>query len=89
MSEIEPHVIAENPVVFYREKLPSELVDLMVKELKQMEEDRVPFEDGGVGGEQYGRNDLAVRNSKVNWWYEDHWANSCLLYTSPSPRDQA
>ena len=77
---IEPHVVAENPVVVYREKLPPELVDLMVKELKQMEEDRVPFEDGGVGGDQYGRNDLTVRNSKVNWWYEDHWSCSVVSH---------
>ena len=79
---IEPHVVADSPVVFWQEKLPPELVDLMVKELKQMEEDRVPFEDAGVGGDQYGRNDLTVRNSKVNWWYEDHWANSVISHLS-------
>ena len=77
---IEPHVVAQDPVVYYREILPPELVDLMVKELKQMEEDRVPFEDGGVGGDAHGRNDLTVRNSKVNWWYENHWACSVISH---------
>ena len=47
---IEPHVITDKPVVFYTEILPPELVDLMVKELKQMEEDRVPFEDAVLVG---------------------------------------
>ena len=77
---IEPHTVCDDPVVYYREVLPPELVDLMVKELKQMEEDRVPFEDGGVGGDAHGRNDLTVRNSKVNWWYENHWACSVISH---------
>jgi len=74
------HVVAESPVLFYREVLPSELVDLMVKELKEMEEFKVPFEDGGVGGEKYGKVDYKIRNSKINWWYESHWACSIISY---------
>ena len=77
---IEPHVVANDPVVYYREILPPELVDLMVKELKQMEEDRVPFQDAEVGGDVHGRNDHTIRNSKVNWWYEDHWSNSVISH---------
>jgi PKHD-type hydroxylase len=74
------HVVAESPVLFYREVLPSELVDLMVKELKEMEEFKVPFEDAGVGGEQYGRVDHNVRNSKIHWWFEKHWSCSVISY---------
>ena len=77
---IEPHTVCDDVRIYYREILPPELVDLMVKELKQMEEDRVPFEDGGVGGDAHGRNDLTVRNSKVNWWYENHWACSVISH---------
>ncbi|NDB56260.1 2OG-Fe(II) oxygenase [archaeon] len=74
------HVVAEEPVVFYREVLPSDLVDLMVKELREMEEFRVPFEDAGIGGEKYGRIDHSMRNSKINWWYEGHWACSVISH---------
>lgn len=80
LNGYEPHIIAESPLVYYREVLPEDLVDLMVKELKEMEEFKVPFEDAQVGGEQHGRLDHQVRNSKINWWYENHWTCSVISY---------
>lgn len=74
------HVVTNSPVIFYREVLPPELVDLMVKELKEMEEFKVPFEDAGVGKEKYGIVDHSVRNSKINWWFESHWACSVISH---------
>ena len=76
----EPHILADSPLVYHREVLPEDLVDLMVKELKEMEEFKVPFEDAGVGGEDNGRIDPKIRNSKINWWLEDHWACSVISY---------
>ena len=77
---MEPHKIVESPLVYYREQLPSKLVDIMVDELKEMEEFKVPFEDAGVGGDQHGRVDKSIRNSKLNWWYESHWTCSVISH---------
>ena len=76
----EPHILADSPLVYHREVLPEELVDLMVKELKEMEEFQLPFENAGVGGENHDRIDPNIRNSKVRWWFEDHWACSIISY---------
>jgi PKHD-type hydroxylase len=77
---MENHVIAESPLLYYRECLPSELVDMMVKELKEMEEFELPFEDAGVGGERFNRIDHKVRNSKIRWWNQEHWTSSVISY---------
>lgn len=76
----EPHVVASSPMVYYREVIPEKLIDLMVEELKEMEQFKVPFEDAGVGGLVHGRIDPSVRNSKIRWWFEDHWASSIISY---------
>lgn len=76
----ETHIVARSPTLFYREVLPSELVDLMVKELKEMEEFKLPFDDAGVGGADNSRIDLSIRNSKIRWWREEHWACSVISY---------
>ena len=74
------HRVADQPLVYYREVLPSGLVDLMVEELREMEKFNVPFQDAEVGGDNYGRMDHAVRNSKLHWWSEDHWACSVISH---------
>lgn len=76
----EPHVVANSPLVYYREILPEKLVDIMVDELKEMEQFKVPFDDAGVGGEDNSRIDPSIRNSKIRWWFEDHWACSIISY---------
>ena len=76
----EPHVLADSPLVYYREILPEKLVDLMVEELKEMEQFKVPFEDAGVGGLENGWVDPKIRNSKIRWWFEDHWACSVISH---------
>jgi PKHD-type hydroxylase len=77
---MEEHKVVNSPVVFYQEKVPSKLVDLMVEEIEEMEQFQVPFKDAGVGGDVHGRTDHAVRNSRINWWYEDHWVSSILSH---------
>lgn len=74
------HRVADQPLIYYRETLPSALVDIMVDELKEMEEFNVPFHDAEVGGDSYGRTDHKVRNSKLNWWPEHHWACSVISH---------
>lgn len=74
------HRIAEQPMIYYREVIPSKIVDVMVEELRELERMNVPFEDAGVGGELHGKNDTKVRNSKLNWWPEHHWACSVMSH---------
>ena len=76
----ESHRVADSPVMYYREIIPAKIVDVMVDELKEMEEFRVDFEDAGVGGDRDDRNDHAVRNSKVHWWPEHHWVCSIMSH---------
>ena len=77
---MEPHNVTEHAAWYYTEKIPAKLVDIMVEELEEMERDKVVFEDAGVGGDAHGRNDHKVRNSKIQWWYEDHWACSLMSH---------
>ena len=77
---MEPHNVTDHGAWYFTEKVPDKLVDIMVEELEEMERDRVPFEDAGVGGDLHGRNDRTVRNSKVQWWYEDHWVCSLMSH---------
>ena len=59
------HRIAEQPLVYYREVIPSKIIDVMVEELREMEEFKVPFHDAEVGGDRYGKMDHSIRNSKL------------------------
>tara|TARA_A100001035_G_C27560326_1_gene398271 strand:- start:69 stop:692 length:624 start_codon:yes stop_codon:yes gene_type:complete len=74
------HRIVDQPMLYYREILPAKLVDIMVEELKEMEHFKVDFEEAGVGGDRDDRNDHQVRNSKVHWWPEHHWACSIMSH---------
>lgn len=74
------HRVADQPVVYYREVLPPSLVDLMVEELLEMERLNVQFNDAEVGGDNHGRMDHEVRNSKLHWWPEHHWACSIISH---------
>ena len=73
------HIVTDNPAIFYREVIPSKLVDLMVEELDEMERFKLdslvePVEDAGVGGGRDDRTDHKIRNSKLVWW--DEWRSS-------------
>jgi hypothetical protein len=74
------HVIADYPMIYYREIIPSTIVDTMVEELKEMERFGVDFEDSGIGNSLDAREDSKIRNSKVHWWYEHHWACSIMSH---------
>lgn len=74
------HKVAD-AVVFYAEVVPPIIVDTMVEELKEFASKNAnTFEDAQVGGDQSGRLDHNIRNSKINWWYEDHWACSIMSH---------
>lgn len=74
------HKVAE-PLVFYTEVVPPIIVDTMVEELQEFAAKNAnTFEDAQVGGSQNGRLDHKIRNSKINWWYEDHWACSIMAH---------
>jgi len=75
----ESHVVAESPLVYYRKIIPSKLIDIMVEELEEMEQGKLPFEDAGVGGLVNSTVDPSIRNSKIRWWYEDHW--TCSIFS--------
>ena len=74
------HKIAQG-VTFYTQKVPDKLVDLLVEELTELEKhaNLEEMENAQVGGEKHGRTDYDVRNSKLHWWYEDHWA--CSIFS--------
>jgi PKHD-type hydroxylase len=74
------HIVTDNPAIFYREVIPSKLVDLMVEELDEMERFKLDVEDAGVGGGRDDRTDHKIRNSKLVWWDEAHWACSIMSH---------
>lgn len=70
------HIIAQ-PVVHFQ-KIPPELVDLMFKEIEQMP--TIDFPNADVGSGEQPVHDLEIRNTKLNWWPEDHWACAVISY---------
>tara|TARA_X000000950_G_C13650658_1_gene551573 strand:- start:137 stop:745 length:609 start_codon:yes stop_codon:yes gene_type:complete len=76
----ETHNVARWPAWHFIEKVPGKLVDIIVEELQEMDRNNAVFLDASVGGHENGRKDLNVRNSKIHWWYEDHWACSLMSH---------
>jgi PKHD-type hydroxylase len=78
---MDDHKIAKG-VAFYTQKIPDKLVDLMVEELTELEKtvNLEKMQNAQVGGEKHGRTDYDIRNSKLHWWYEDHWVCSILSH---------
>ena len=74
------HLVADTPVMYYTEVIPDIIVDTMREELLEMEKFKVDFEDAHVGGESFGRENKSIRNSKLSWWYENHWACSIMSH---------
>lgn len=70
------HLVAQ-PVVHFQ-KIPPELVDLMVKEIEN--DPTLEFRSAQTGNDYNPRMDDEIRNSKVTWWYEDHWVTSIICH---------
>jgi hypothetical protein len=70
------HLISQ-PVVHFQ-KIPLDLVDLMVKEIEN--EPVLEFSNAQTGTAINPNSDIQIRNSKVNWWYEDHWVSSIISH---------
>jgi PKHD-type hydroxylase len=74
------HRIADQPLLYYREVIPTKIVDVMVEEIEEVERFNNGFEDAGIGGSRDDRNDHSIRNSKICWWPEEHWACSIMSH---------
>ena len=74
------HKIAEQPLVYYREVIPSKIVDVMVEELREMEEFKLNFMMQKLVVNCTVRKDHSIRNSKLNWWNEEHWSTSIISH---------
>lgn len=70
------HLIA-HPVVHFQ-KIPPELVDLMVKEIEN--KPTLEFSNAETGIKEQPTIDPKIRDSKITWWYEDHWAASIISH---------
>jgi PKHD-type hydroxylase len=77
MYQIGNHKVAQ-PVIFYEQKLPEKLVDLLYEEIQNMKEE--DFTESTIGNSISKEVNSDIRNSKVSWWYEDHWACSVLSH---------
>lgn len=71
------HIVAHS-VGYYPEVIPCELISLMEKEVKNI--DTTLFSPGEVGTYSENSVDLKLRNSKITWWYEDHWVSSIFCH---------
>lgn len=79
------HKIA-SPVGFFEQIIPSELVDLMVKEVSLIKPEDYSESTIGTYGEH--KTQTNTRNSKVCWWYEQHWVTSIFShYFNKANRD--
>jgi PKHD-type hydroxylase len=71
------HKIA-HPVGHYSEIIPSDLIDLMLKELDQMSPE--VYSEAKIGTLDDAVFNLETRNSKISWWYEEHWVSSIFAH---------
>ncbi len=76
MSEVKQFVKASTPCLFFQNKLPSKLVDLLVEEVDKIKD----FNEAKTGSLDGAVLDHKTRNSKISWWYEDHWACSIISH---------
>jgi PKHD-type hydroxylase len=71
------HKIAQ-PAGHYEEIIPSELIDLMVKEVEKMSPD--VYSEAKIGTLDDSVFSLEARNSRISWWYEQHWVSSIFSH---------
>ena len=77
MDVIGTHIIAQASVI-YEQKLPDELIKLLCEEVEKLTPE--DYEPAEIGNPIESENDSSIRNSKVSWWFEDHWACSVLSH---------
>jgi PKHD-type hydroxylase len=68
------HKIAK-PVGYFEQVIPSKLIDIMVNEIESMSGEM--YSESAVGTTDEIK--LESRNSKISWWYEDHWV--CSIFS--------
>jgi PKHD-type hydroxylase len=71
------HKIAE-ALVFCTDILSEELLDLIVKEIENI--DNTEFEPSLIGSENQHELYTEIRNSKISWWFEEHWVSSIISH---------
>jgi PKHD-type hydroxylase len=71
------HKIAES-LVHYPMAIPDDLIDLMTNEVQKINQDL--FCESKVGKLEDSMSVKDIRNSKVSWWYEEHWVTSIFSH---------
>jgi PKHD-type hydroxylase len=74
MSE---HKIAKS-AGHYEAVIPDELMDLIVKEVENI--DYEVFSEASIGDRGNSIIETKTRNSKITWWYEQHWVTSIFSH---------
>lgn len=62
----------------YEQVIPSELIDLMVKEVNEIEFEC--FSEASIGDSNNSKIETETRDSKISWWYETHWVSSIFSH---------
>lgn len=74
------------PVGFYEQIIPSDLIDLMIQEVQSIKTN--DYVDAAIGNLDASKIVESTRNSKINWWYEEHWVSSIFShYFNKANRD--
>lgn len=74
MSE---HKIAKS-AGHYEAAIPDELMDLIVKEVENINYE--VFSEASIGDSGSSVVETKTRNSKITWWYEEHWVTSIFSH---------
>lgn len=79
------HKIA-SPVAYFEQVIPSELVDLIIKEIESINMN--DYVESSIGTLNDHKTVESTRNSKIYWWYEHHWVCSIFShYFNKANRD--
>lgn len=73
---MEEHKIA-HPVAHYEYAIPDHLMDSIIKEVDKLGETQ--YTEASIGSLKDSVLSLEARNSKITWWYEDHWV--CSIFS--------
>jgi PKHD-type hydroxylase len=72
------HTRVATAVGHYEQVIPSELIDLMVKEVDNIEFEC--FSEASIGDSNNSKIETKTRDSKISWWYESHWVSSIFSH---------
>jgi len=82
---MEQHKIAES-LGYFTLELPQDLLDLVVKEVNSIE--YASYQEAKLGTLDNPVIEMKTRNSKIHWWYEQHWVCSLFChYFNKANRD--